>query len=182
MLTTKQARSNPALRDAIARVDSRRPPLLSGSEVFEFRVSGLPVTQGDLAGKFESGRLRLHNPADLKAWRKRVAWKAQQAMGLRGAVPPLVPMLLGLEFILPREGRMAHLPMPVFKSDFDKLTRAVFDALTGVCYEDDGAIVGSAITDPTGKLTVSLPNFKRWAQNGEQPGVIIRIRLCPEPT
>lgn len=181
MLTTKQARRNPTLRQALARVDSRKPPLLSGSEIFEFRVAGLPVTQGDLAGKFESGRLRLRNPADLKAWRKRVAWKAQQAMGLRGAVPPLAPMLLGLEFILPREGRMAHLPMPVFKSDFDKLTRAVFDALTGVCYPDDGAIVGSAITDPTGKLTVSLPNFKRWAQNGEQPGVIVRIRLCPQP-
>lgn len=181
MLTTKQARRNPALREALARVDSRKPPLLSGSEIFEFRVAGLPVTQGDLAGKFESGRLRLHNPADLKAWRKRVAWKAQQAMGLRGPVAAYVPVLLGLEFVLERTGAMAHLPMPVFKSDFDKLTRAVFDALTGVCYEDDGAIIGSAITDPAGKLTVSLPNFKRWAQNGEAPGVTVRIRLCPQP-
>lgn len=176
-MTTKQARRNPLLRDAIARVDSCKPPLLSGGEIFEFFVSGLPITQGDLAGSFENGRLRLRNPPELRQWRKRVAGKASQAMGLRGPIAAYTPVLLGCEFLLPRQGPMANLPMPVFKNDEDKLQRAVRDALTGILYADDGQIAGAAIQTPEG--LVALPSFKRWAQNGEQPGVIIRIRLYP---
>lgn len=176
-MTTKQARRNPALRDAIARADSFLPPLLSGGEIFEFRVAGLPITQGDLAPNFQNGRLRLHNPADLKAWRKRVAWKAKQSMGLRGPVQKYTPLLMGCEFVLPRQGPMSHLPMPVYLQDEDKLQRGARDALTGVCYPDDGQIIGAAIQTKQG--LVALPSCKRWAQNGEQPGAIIRIRLCP---
>lgn len=179
--TTKQAMGNETIRDAITRADSCKPPLLSGSEVFEFRAVGCPAEQGSMHAFVDhEGRQRMgHNDGTLAQWRKRVKNAAKLAMGLRGMLRQPQALLMGCEFVLPREGAMAHLPEPTFKRDEDKFTRAIRDALSLVVYEDDGQVLGACM--PTSAGLVALPQFKRWVKAGERPGVIVRIRLCPEP-
>jgi Holliday junction resolvase RusA-like endonuclease len=181
--TTKQARRNPALREAIAQADLRKPPLLSGDEVFEFHVHGVPAEQGSThAYADDRGTLRVgHNDRGLKDWRKRVKSAAAQVMGLRGMIHQPIALLMGCEFILPREGAGKDWPEPTYRRDEDKLTRAVRDALSLTVYEDDGQVVGPSRQTKAG--LVALLQTKRWANPGERPGVIIRIRLAPtEPT
>lgn len=53
-------------------------------------------------------------------------------------------------------------PLPVSKPDWDKLSRAAADAMTGVLVEDDSQIVATRVS-------------KSWAATGK-PGVLIRAR------
>ena len=68
-----------------------------------------------------------------------------------------------LTFRLPRPvslpKRRVH---PVTRPDVDKLTRACFDALSSVVWADDAQVVGVRAN-------------KRYAEAGEQPGVLVEV-------
>jgi crossover junction endodeoxyribonuclease RusA len=97
----------------------------------------------------------------LAPWRTTVAWHVAQhwkSGPLGGAV------CVDLNFVLPRPASTPKKTTPpaIKRPDADKLTRAVFDALTGVCWRDDSQII-------------DFHTSKRLAELDELPGVQIEI-------
>ena len=104
----------------------------------------------------------------VKSWSQLVAAGASAAIAhlpTGGAQLLLGPVRLSVAFYLPRPKRLskrgvdaAHLTAP----DWDKLARAVSDALTGVAYRDDAQVVEAIV----GKF---------YAQVGAPPRVDVRV-------
>lgn len=95
-----------------------------------FHVLGLPITQGSKV--IMRGHLVDVKSKELKAWRSKIAEIATPHFG----EPHKEAVFLDLTFFLPKPKTVKRL-LPFVKPDSDKLTRAVFDALTGVVYVDD---------------------------------------------
>jgi Holliday junction resolvase RusA-like endonuclease len=178
----------PAIRAALTRQVAGRPPEFLPGTVYAFDVEGDPVPEGSLVSFQDprSGKI-ITKPQlpGLAPWRKLVASAAAMFMAGRAPIAKPKAVLIGCVFRIDREGKTkagssrpgrAH-EWPVVNLDQDKLVRAVRDALKGVVYEDDGQVVGACIEGPTGKVTVGLPDFKRWTRPGERPGVTVRIAL-----
>lgn len=168
---------NPAIRAAVERANAMALPLFDERGVFAFDVYGHPVAQGSMVplwSKHLNRCIAKPDSPDMDRWRKHVAATASIAMAGRAPVGKHKPLLLGCVFRIDRERTTksgAHRAgagndWPVVGQDFDKLVRAINDALTGVVFHDDGQVVGM------------LPwSYKRWTVPGERPGV--SIRLCP---
>ena len=139
-------------------------------EPVEFRVDGLPRTQGSKVGGVTKGGksfVRESNPQGLAAWRAAVRTEAQRAMAGRP--------LLGADGLALRLVCLFSLPRPVSrprkhhypdkKPDLSKLVRAAEDALKGIVWRDD-----SQVCDQVAR--------KRYADDrggSMRPGVDIRI-------
>lgn len=138
-------------------------------ELVRLDVAGLPAPQGSkslivqgghtrmLEGSSATGRVRLEN------WRANVAAEAQRWVAAGGR-PTAGPLAVELTFRLPR---LATMPVRSYKwkttkPDFDKLTRAVCDALTGLVWHDDAQVC----------LGVTV---KRYAEADETPGCAIVV-------
>jgi len=123
-------------------------------------VDGYPVAQGSMRAMVnrKTGRAFIihDNGPELRAWRKTVATLAGMKWGGRIVNTGVE---LELTFYLVR-AKSAKRPAPYIKPDADKLVRAVFDALTGVVYDDD-----CRVTDYVAR--------KRYAP---KPGLRLRIR------
>lgn len=116
---------------------------------------GYPLARGGRRsdGSYRHGSVIVNitsdNPA-LKRWRKGVAAAAVSVW--KQPVLKDVSLMLELDFYLKRPeghwgtGRNAHLlkdsapAAPLVVPDVDKITRAIFDALTGVVYSDDSRV------------------------------------------
>jgi crossover junction endodeoxyribonuclease RusA len=120
----------------------------------QFTVWGQPVPQGS---KVAIGKKVVDiNDARLRSWRHDVASVAKEAM--EGASPYTEPVDVRLMFWFSRpkghygSGRNAGVlkrsaPIaPAVRPDLDKLTRAVLDALTGICFRDDSQVVGMTVS------------------------------------
>lgn len=97
----------------------------------------------------------------LKPWRKTVAQEATKhfQQPLEGDTTVLI------EYVMPRPkawGKKRQDPM-IQRPDMDKLTRAIYDALTDVAFKDDSQVTAGA-------------EYKRRAQHDEQPGVHITVQ------
>lgn len=117
---------------------------MPGTTLVRFQVPGIPISQGS---KNPWGG---ETSKQLKPWRATIALIAREAMHelgpFRGAVG------IECDFLFPRPkhhfgtGRNAgklksNTPLDVTrKPDLDKLQRALFDALTGICYVDDAQV------------------------------------------
>ena len=141
--------------------------------MISFLVYGVPVGQGSKT-RGQSGTktwIRDDNAKTLKPWRDRIANAAADAHG--GAPLLLGPVVVHVSFGFPRlkahygaGGKLkAGAPtLKVTKPDVDKLVRALFDALTGVVWHDDGQVVSvrasKAYGDPprTEVRIVELPH------------------------
>lgn len=148
----------------------------------EFGVRGMPVPQGS-GRSFVAGARAVHvtTSAPLLAWRGAIARAAQDV--LVGTALETGPLAVTLTFrprprpashYLPansrRPVRVQRPDAPVWfagKPDGDKLARAALDAMTGVVYEDD-------------EQAVRILVEKRWPNEGEAPGVDVRIRSLEE--
>ena len=140
------------------------------ADAIQFTVYGLPVPQG--SKKVIGKNVIEMADARLRSWRQDVAGTAKAAM--LGASPYAEPVDVRLMFFLPRPrahygtGRNAErlkpsAPIaPAVHPDLDKLTRAVLDALTGICFHDDKQVVG---------MTLS----KMYAQDSFHPGMICSV-------
>jgi Holliday junction resolvase RusA-like endonuclease len=129
-----------------------------------FRVIGEPVPQGSMKGFIRGGRVALtsDNPK-LHHWRDVIGWEARQHCTelLTGAVD------LTAQFLLTRPKSCPKSRIyPTVKPDADKLARALFDALTGVVWQDDAQVVSHEIS-------------KRYCDPGEQPGVYVKVEALP---
>lgn len=118
-----------------------------------FFAPGVAAPKGSMrAIPFRAGRrLRVsvkHDNPRTKSWSTTVAWAARAA--LKGGSFGAAPVMVRLEFVLPRpashyraggELKPGAPAWPTSKQDVDKLTRCVFDALTGIAWTDDGQVV-----------------------------------------
>lgn len=102
----------------------------------------------------------------LGPWRERVALAAYGAMGGRPILSG-VPLHARYDFVMPRPASTPKrlTPPAIKRPDGDKLERAINDALTGVVFADDSALV-------------SWCGSKRLAEIDETPGVFIEILLA----
>lgn len=128
------------------------------SNMIAFFVPGIPVPQGSkiIAKSGTKTWLRDANGGNLRAWRDHVSVAARaESEGVFEA-----GVEANLSFVLPRPKTVKRL-LPWVKPDLDKLTRAVFDALTtaGVWRDDCQA--------------VSLTASKTY---GPMPGVLIELK------
>lgn len=131
--------------------------------VIVFAVPGLPVPQGDLsAGKH--GKL-YHKGKFIERWRHDIGWRARKAMRENGFDLLTGPVCVTVYFVMRRpQGLAKSKPTPpaLKRPDLDKLTRAAFDAMTGLVYVDDSQIIEDHC-------------YKRTAEVDEDTGVTICV-------
>lgn len=128
--------------------------------MIEFFVSGVPVPQGSKR-HVGNGRM-IESSRRLKPWRDRVICVAKQEAEVLGG-PLTGPLTVGAHFFFERPKR-SKFEDPIGRGigDGDKLTRAVWDALT----------LGGLIADDA--LVCSWYGSKRWADFGG-PGVLVEV-------
>lgn len=132
-----------------------------------FQVLGVPQPKGSTRAFMRPGSkypiVTSDNPK-VKAWQKVVGLGATMARGA-GVPPADGPIELIVEFYLARPKYLARRVTPhhLTRPDVDKLTRAVGDALTGICWKDDGQVI---------RVVAS----KQYAEQGDQPGARITVR------
>ena len=137
---------------------------------FTFTVLGKPAPQGS---KRHVGRgILLESSKRLKPWRQDVKYAALEALPDGWYAMMDKPILVSVTFIFARpkghfrtNGELkpkapSHCTARI--GDVDKLSRAVLDSCTGVCFEDDATVI-------------ALNAQKRYASRNEQPSAIITI-------
>lgn len=144
----------------------------------QYFVPGLPVPQGDLNAS-RTGHLYHKNKA-LAPWRHEVQWRARKALRqTKDGGLWVGPITITLRFVLKRPvgtPKRRETPPAIKRPDLDKLTRAVFDALTEVVYQDDSQIIEdhcykrtAEIDEQTGVSILVTTNINRSAMKGLQP-------------
>lgn len=144
--------------------------------LLQFRLSGVPVTQGSMSAFVRGGRVVVTDQkgARLKTWRHMVKAAAMAAAGPNWT-PLKEPMRVHIWFGLPRPLREPKKcrTWPLRRgSDVDKLARAILDALTDAkIYGDDSQVIAiHAVKDWHDKLGMHIP------------GVIVRVYEMTEHT
>jgi Holliday junction resolvase RusA-like endonuclease len=139
-----------------------------------FTVYGQPAPAGSkTVGHGRQGQAFVRDSSTRSyPWKRDVAQAAGIAM--RGA--PLIegPLMLGLEFYIPRPKshygkrglRPSAPPIPIVKPDLLKLARAVEDALSGVCYRDDAQIAREVLDKFYGEPARVEVRIRRMEPNG----------------
>ena len=115
--------------------------------VLDFFAGGEPVPQGSKNAYVRGRRAVLvdTNPR-LKPWRATVRAAAEAAIEDAGWETLDEPCRVYLGFTMPRPQR-PRWDVPAVKPDLDKLTRAVFDALTDAgVWRDDSRVVSMEVT------------------------------------
>lgn len=119
-----------------------------------FDVVGKPEPQGSKRGFNRGGRVVLVESArNVGSWRQLVAEVAQGYAPQR-PIDTAVRVDIHFRLPVPKSAPKRTRLFAVKKPDLDKLTRAVFDALTGVMYRDDSQIVHMSVTK---QLAYDLP-------------------------
>lgn len=132
--------------------------------MLDFFVEGAPVPQGSKTGYVRGGRAVLVDAnRRLKPWRAQVRATAEAAMQRAGWETLDEPCRAYLGFTMPRPKR-PRWRAPAVKPDLDKLTRAVFDALTDAgVWRDDSRVVCMEVTK------------KYEDEDGAVPGVWVEV-------
>ncbi|MDV6276393.1 RusA family crossover junction endodeoxyribonuclease [Rhodococcus erythropolis] len=138
--------------------------------IISFFVEGRPAPQGS---KRYVGRGRMvESSRHLKPWRHDIRNEAEaNQMAFAGCdLAYDGPVRLRLEFVMlrPKATPKTRTPPAVKRPDLDKLTRAVFDGITGTLITDDSQVV-------------DLQATKRIANIDEPCGVHITLRIEPTP-
>lgn len=128
--------------------------------MISFTVLGTPKPQGSKRGYVNkhTGRVSLVDQAGapLQDWRIGVQQAALTAMDGR---PPLEgPIYVSLRFHLarPKSHPKTKPTWPATRPDIDKLARACLDALTHVCFVDDGQVVFLSVAKAWGTPGVNI--------------------------
>jgi len=133
--------------------------------MIEFFVPGIPQPQGSKRGFVSpNGKVSMvESAAGVKPWRSDVKVFAAQEMQSKELYTG--PVQMRCDFVLKRPlstPKTRPTPPATKKPDLDKLLRAIGDALKGTVYAEDS-------------LIVELIGTKRIAEEGEQPGVTIKV-------
>lgn len=127
------------------------------------------MPQGSKNAYVRGGRAVLvDSNARLKPWRAAVRSAAEAAIAEAGWETLDEPCRVYLSFTMPRPKR-PRWGLPAVKPDLDKLTRAVFDALTDAgVWRDDSRVVSMEVTK------------KYEDDEGAVPGVWVEVRGLSE--
>jgi len=134
--------------------------------LISFDCVGRPVPQGSMTASYnrKQGVAHVHHVQGtaLALWRAELREAAANA----GAIKLLAPLFVTIHFGIPRPKFQTELKRgqrivkmeyyyarPAIQPDLDKLIRAVLDALTGVCYDDDAQVVMLLATKQYGEST-----------------------------
>jgi Holliday junction resolvase RusA-like endonuclease len=137
-------------------------PLAAPEWLFELMVPGRPAPQG--SKRHVGNGIMVESSKAVGAWRELVAYSVAQSW----PTGPLDgPIRVRLSFVMPRPvgTPKRRTPPAIRRPDVDKLSRAVGDALSGVCWRDDSQVV-------------DLHATKRLAERDEIPGVLIQIGVA----
>lgn len=105
--------------------------------MISFTVHGKPATKGSFRAFVHRARVVvIHDNPRCKAWQKEVARAAKTAMA--GMNPATCTVGVRLTFTIEQPKKTKRTQPP---GDLDKLVRVVFDAMTGVVYEDDDQVI-----------------------------------------
>lgn len=114
--------------------------------LISFTVYAKPEPQGSSRAFIPKGWKRPIVTSDnkgLKSYRQQVSIVALEAMREARAleqIPSKAPMSLTLRFYFKRPKSKSKKATPTVRPDIDKVCRAVGDALSGICYQDDSQI------------------------------------------
>ncbi len=135
--------------------------------MIQFWVPGKPQAQGS---KTKTRFVLREDNKEVGPWRERIALAAHAAMNGDGLLEGAVALDLRFTLYRPASAPKRRTPPATKKPDLDKLQRAVFDALTGVCFRDDSQVVFCVAG-------------KHVADIGEPMGVLITVdhALCDTP-
>lgn len=129
------------------------------TEVCDFWVPGEPIQQGSKIAMMPKGHRRPivmeAVSVPLRSWRKKVKLAAEVAMVHQVLIDKPAAVKLWVRFVMPRPASLpkrAPTRLCNVTPDLDKLARSVGDALTDVCYVDDGLINGWSIEKRTAEL------------------------------
>lgn len=122
-------------------------------------VPGKPAAQG--SKRHVGGGRLIEQSKAVAPWRTSVSWHVAQA---HTGAPLDGALRVVLDFVMPRPSSTpkTRTPAAVKRPDLDKLTRAMFDAMSGIVWRDDSQVV-----DVTAR--------KRIASVDEQPGARVRV-------
>ena len=120
-------------------------------------LHGTPIPKGrPRAFKDRAGNIRTHTPAPTSHAEN--SWRDIFISSGMPPFPPGTPLALHVLFLLPRPRSLPRKQIrPVSRPDLDNLVKLVTDALEGLAYHNDSAIV--SIT--TEKRYVAFPDFAR---------------------
>lgn len=143
---------------------------MTGQRVCELRVYGEPVAQGSLKAIPIRGRrgarVIADNEKELTSWRGVISGEAQRWRRENPGDPIDGPLAIDVTFYVTRPTSLPKWRwLPWTGRDWDKLARAVCDALTAVVWRDDSRIVDGTVR-------------KRFASMGgvdDAPGVRIIV-------
>ncbi len=117
--------------------------------MIRFVATGKPEPQGSARAFVPKGWSRAvvtsDNPKN-KNWRGTVAMAARKALKASQGQALTGPVRLVVQFHLPRPKALKASKPHMTRPDLDKLTRSVCDALTGICYADDGQVTSLEVT------------------------------------
>lgn len=142
-------------------------------KALKFALAGEPVPQGSVTAFVQGGVARVvhKNAKALHEYRTRLADEAANA----GAEMLVGPVYVEAQFVFTRPkahygtGRndgVLKASAPLYHShrpDSDKLARSLLDALTGVCFRDDGQVASMSIE-------------KSYVADGEGPRAEVYVR------
>jgi Holliday junction resolvase RusA-like endonuclease len=130
---------------------------MNGTVIVSFTVPGIPVAKGRARSRIartHAGRefVQHYTPAETKKYEKQVALEAKIAMRGRKPVDGPVCLIVKAFYSIPpswpqwrkREARLG-IVAPVVKPDWDNVGKACSDAMNGVVYGDDAAIVTACV-------------------------------------
>ena len=132
----------------------------------EFTIHQYPVPQGSMIAVYNKklgiSSVRHSQGAALAMWRQTIRLSAREQGAEVVANPIAIKILFGMKRPLAQLELIAGKyrvrdkfrdSRPAVAPDIDKLTRAVLDALTGVCYHDDRQVVMLVVQKKYGEQT-----------------------------
>lgn len=135
-------------------------------DTISFHVNGSPAPKGSMTRMPHGGMIPAGTAASRKRfadWRTDIRTRATEAMGERDPFPGAIRLMAEFQLSAPTNipkykiGWLPHTKRP----DFDKLTRALCDAMTGIVWVDDSQVCYSMVN-------------KVYAWNGK-PGVEVIV-------
>ena len=125
------------------------------------RVIGIPKPQARPRVFQVGGRVMAHSPKT--SWFQAVYGRALES---RPSEAYDAPLAANIEFIMPRPKSRKGAIWAAVRPDLDNLSKSIFDALTQArWWTDDCRVVKSS-------------QSKRYANDGEEPGVIVSVSVA----
>lgn len=122
-------------------------------KIAAFTVEGAPVGKGRPKFARRGNFVQAYTPTKTKAYEQQIADAARVAMGNK--LQTTEPVQVNLNVFVPipaswsklkRQLAQKGVVYPTTKPDIDNVTKAVFDAMNGIVFQDDKQIVNQLVT------------------------------------